>query len=222
VTFDLYSVQFPVDAQTGYAIGWNGTIRKTTDGGTSWVRQSTGFATILKSVCFPVDAQTGYVAGYSGTVLKTTNGGTSWASQITGTTNHLTAVHFPVDARTGYLVGEWGAILVTTDGGTWVEEERAEVRGQKLKIRITATPNPFTEKTVVGYQLSSSGPVRLAVYNITGQVVKVLASVEKRAGIYRETWDGRDRSGRRVQTGIYFLRLEVGDTQAIRKVVILR
>jgi hypothetical protein len=53
-------------------------------------------------------------------------------------------------------------------------------------------------------------------------VVKIFPSVEKRAGIYQETWDGRDRSGRRVQTGIYFLRLEAGDIQAIRKVVILR
>ncbi len=62
------------DANTCYAVGRNGNITKTTDGGISWNTQPSGTTQTLNKVFF-TDINTGYVVGESGTVLKTTNGG---------------------------------------------------------------------------------------------------------------------------------------------------
>ncbi len=48
-----------MDATTGYAVGDNGTILKTTDGGANWTAQTSGTTNNFFSVSFPVDAHTG-------------------------------------------------------------------------------------------------------------------------------------------------------------------
>lgn len=117
---NLQAVQFPVDANTGYAVGANGTILKTTDGGATWKKKGSGTSNNLLAVYFPHNTTTGYAVGVNGTILKTTDGGGSWAAQSSGTANHLRGVHFPVDANTGYVVGDYGTVLKTINGGaTW-------------------------------------------------------------------------------------------------------
>lgn len=117
----LLSVHFPVDTITGYVVGWDGTILKTTDGGLTFSTQNSGTVNPLSSVHFPVDAVTGYAVGDYGTILKTTDGGNTWESQNYNTNSFLRSVHFPVDDRTGYAVGWPGIILKTMDGGvTWL------------------------------------------------------------------------------------------------------
>ena len=85
-TRNLNSVYF-TDNQTGWTVGWDGTILKTTNGGENWVSQSIG-AGMLSSVYF-TDNQTGWVT-MNATILTTTNGGESWNSQSSGTVNGLT------------------------------------------------------------------------------------------------------------------------------------
>jgi len=74
-TFRLCSVHFPADATTGYGVGHNGTILKTTNGGLNWFLQNLVTVNNLYSVHFPVDDLTGYAVGQWGEILKTTNGG---------------------------------------------------------------------------------------------------------------------------------------------------
>ena len=71
-------------------------------------------------------------------------------------------------------------------------------------------------------QLPSPGPVRLTVYNVSGQVVKVLASEPKHVGIYQTAWGGCDESGRRLPSGVYLIRLEARAYRALRQVVLVR
>lgn len=71
---DLFSVIFPVDAQTGFACGSEGRIAKTTDGGSSW-ETSTNLTSNLFSIEFPMDAMTGWVCGAGEVIYQTTNGG---------------------------------------------------------------------------------------------------------------------------------------------------
>jgi photosystem II stability/assembly factor-like uncharacterized protein len=129
------SFHFPVDAQTGYAVGWYNLVKKTTDGGANWIAQDMGLGTdyrLLYGVCFPVNAQTGFIVGEAGAgtrnCWKTTNGGTAWDSLSTGgaTWTTLYSVCFPVDNQTGYAVGVGGGvnnIKKTTNGGTsWIQQ----------------------------------------------------------------------------------------------------
>src|SRR4030095_2049376 len=60
--------------QTGYAVGINGFVIKTTDRGVSWFPQSSSTSAILRSVDF-IDSLNGYAVGDGGVIIKTTNGG---------------------------------------------------------------------------------------------------------------------------------------------------
>ncbi|MDO8425548.1 MAG: YCF48-related protein [bacterium] len=112
---------FMFDSTTGYAVGANGEIRKTTDGGIIWALQTSGTTNRLWSVHFP-DANTGYAVGASSTVVKTTNGGSTWSSVTTGIAGTYNAV-WCTDTSICFVFGTntanpaTGIILKTTNGG---------------------------------------------------------------------------------------------------------
>jgi photosystem II stability/assembly factor-like uncharacterized protein len=111
----ILSVYF-ADAQRGWAVGEQGTVLVSTDGGFSWHRQISGTQGYLLSVYF-ADAQRGWIVGYPGTILATTDGGSSWHPQISGTQEYLLSVYF-ADGQRGWTAGNQGTILATTDGGS--------------------------------------------------------------------------------------------------------
>ena len=118
--FPLMGVHF-VDAQTGWAVGWNGTILATSDGGATWERQTSATSRELEDVHF-VDAQTGWAVGWNGTILATSDGGATWERQTGDPSQRWYGIHF-VDAQMGWVVGWEGTILATSDGGaTWEKQ----------------------------------------------------------------------------------------------------
>ncbi len=79
-TYALNCVDFS-GTNTGFAAGINGSIIKTTDGGTTWLPQSSGVTSILRSIEF-IDSLTGFACGDGGVILKTTNGGVTSIQQV--------------------------------------------------------------------------------------------------------------------------------------------
>jgi predicted CXXCH cytochrome family protein len=133
----LNAVSF-VDTQTGYAVGnrdatlGQGTVLKTSDGGSSWTTltvsylSSTGVPTPLNTTMRAVsfrDASTGWIAGDTGLVLFTQDGGATWTSQKSGA-----QVMYGVaagDGATGHLVGANGVMLRTVnDGLGWLGQQQ--------------------------------------------------------------------------------------------------
>ena len=78
-------------------------------------------------------------------------------------------------------------------------------------------PNPFNQETIIRYELPHQSDVRLAVYNIRGQVVDVLVDEKKYAGIYTVRWD----TGH-IVSGIYFYRLHTQDIDLAQKCVLVK
>jgi hypothetical protein len=86
-------------------------------------------------------------------------------------------------------------------------------------------PNPFGRSgTNISYQIGGSGssPVSLKIYNITGQLVKTLVDDYKTPGRYNAVWDGRSDKGQKVSAGIYIYRLQAGEKNITRKMVLIR
>ena len=111
-----------VNDSTGWAVGSGGTIRRTVDGGETWVAQSSGTYAGLRGVDF-VNDTTGWVVGDNGMILFTADGGATWSQQASGTGVVLKEVCF-VDEQTGWAVGYANTILNTTDGGfIWWPQE---------------------------------------------------------------------------------------------------
>jgi len=78
-------------------------------------------------------------------------------------------------------------------------------------------PNPFNPSTEIRFGLPVAANVRLAVFNVLGQEVALLASGVLPAGVHSRTFDAAV-----LPAGIYFYRLEAGAFSDIRKMILLR
>jgi hypothetical protein len=83
-------------------------------------------------------------------------------------------------------------------------------------------PNPFNPQTVIQYSLSEPAHVRLTIYNVLGQRVRVLVDEYQEAGAKTLLWDGSDNENEEVSSGVYFFRLQAGEFQATKRMVLLR
>lgn len=83
-------------------------------------------------------------------------------------------------------------------------------------------PNPFNPATTIRYSLGDAVNVRLAIYNILGQEVRLLVQQFQAAGNYTVVWDGRDAAGRQVSTGMYVYRLQAGADVVTRKMLLTK
>ena len=73
-------------------------------------------------------------------------------------------------------------------------------------------PNPFNAETTISYDLPEMAHVRLVIYDLTGQKIRILVhNAHHQPGSYTVIWDGRDEDGRSVASGIYLYRLEAVD-----------
>jgi len=72
-------------------------------------------------------------------------------------------------------------------------------------------PNPFTNETNIRYQVGKdNAPVKVEVYNIKGQMLCCLTDQAHAKGVYSQSWDGTDRNGSRVASGMYFIKMSSG------------
>jgi hypothetical protein len=83
-------------------------------------------------------------------------------------------------------------------------------------------PNPFNPETTINYQLPEESRVRVAVYNLLGQQVRILVDKEQPAGRYTVLWDGRNRFGQGMSSGLYIVRMNAGNFVADRKMLLLK
>lgn len=88
-------------------------------------------------------------------------------------------------------------------------------------------PNPFPGAvrpyTIIRWTLPSPSDVSISVFNLLGQQLHTVYSRGfQQAGPGSATWDGRDRNGRQVPSGVYFVRLSAGPTAVVRRVVVRR
>jgi hypothetical protein len=82
-------------------------------------------------------------------------------------------------------------------------------------------PNPFNPSTVIRFSIRVPGHVSIRVFNIAGQLVRVLHDGELHAGVHELAWDGHDDNGRSVSSGVYFYSLEGAGSKLTNRMVLL-
>jgi hypothetical protein len=99
-----------------------------------------------------------------------------------------------------------------------------DLRAQRGDVTILNNViNPLRgEKTGLYYSLSNAGYVTITVFDLKGDIVNVLYRGQRAAGEYSTTWDGRNRGGRVVARGLYFIKLVGPDVNEIRKVLVVK
>lgn len=81
-------------------------------------------------------------------------------------------------------------------------------------------PNPQNRPFSVSYGVGENSRVGIAVYDVSGRKIRDIVNGERSPGVYSASWDLRDEGGRRVASGVYFLRLTSKDKIANKKFVL--
>src|SRR4051812_33425712 len=84
----LFSINFAKDKNTGFAVGADGTILRTDNGGFNWRSQMSPVNTIFSSV-YVKDSLNAVAVGARGVILQTTDGGKNWVQRVTEAKDHL-------------------------------------------------------------------------------------------------------------------------------------
>jgi hypothetical protein len=85
-------------------------------------------------------------------------------------------------------------------------------------------PNPFNPSTKVPFEIAGINPVKveLRVYNLLGQKIAILLEAPLWPGNYEAVWDGKNRFGKAVPSGVYFYELQAGPFRQKRKMILAR
>ncbi|MCS5644561.1 MAG: T9SS type A sorting domain-containing protein, partial [Candidatus Marinimicrobia bacterium] len=83
-------------------------------------------------------------------------------------------------------------------------------------------PNPFNPITKMNYALPKRSRVIISVYNVLGQEVTTLLNKEQDYGYHTVTWNGTDRIGKQVASGVYFARLTTKNFSQTKKMLMLK
>ncbi len=84
-------------------------------------------------------------------------------------------------------------------------------------------PNPFNPVTTVKYEVPPPGGViKVAIYNVGGQVIKTILNGHQPPGFYTITWDGKSDEGVPVASGVYFVQMRAKGFRETKKLVLLK
>jgi parallel beta-helix repeat protein len=164
-------------------------------------------------------------------------------SERTCSTGEFTAAFVDMSRRPVIAEGDEFTIQLIGMGGVSLTEAKRYIISHKeleqayllahISARVEKTtllqnyPNPFNPETWIPYKLASDAAVRIAIYDINGALVRQLSLGYQKAGYYVDRlnaayWDGRNASGEKVASGLYFYQLMAGDFRATRRMVILK
>ena len=83
-------------------------------------------------------------------------------------------------------------------------------------------PNPFNPETAIRFDLVSESEVRLEIFDILGQRVSTLLTGTMAAGSHQVVWNGRSQDDTPLGNGVYFYRLQTGDIDQTRRMLLLK
>ena len=87
-------------------------------------------------------------------------------------------------------------------------------------------PNPFNPNTTIRFGIpeeAAGKTIALKIYDVLGREVATLINRSLKAGYHQVEWNGRNSQGQTVASGIYFYRLQSGNTtRQVKKMILLR
>lgn len=148
-----------LDVNTGTVVGGLGNIRRTTNGGVTWISQTnpTGSGP-LQGVKF-INSNTGFIAGNSRTILFTTDGGTTWINRPHGSNQGIWYDVSFFNANTGVVVGvatTGQPIIRTTDAGLSWNSVTPLIASSYFRVSFSDNNTGFCIGTGSAYALAKT------------------------------------------------------------------
>jgi len=85
-----------------------------------------------------------------------------------------------------------------------------------------AFPNPVVDRTRIAFDLPAARDVEVRIYDVTGAQVRALATGPMGAGRHAIEWNATDAQGRRVRSGVYIVRVRLGEFVRSQKLMVMR
>lgn len=197
----------------GIGVGSSGAVR-TTDGGSTWLPTAIpGTSTVVSSAgygnCFWVAK--GQVVYFS------SDRGVSWELSFTGGIGSITHINMTPSFGTvaGWTVSAIGGIAYHQPIIDLAVGDNKEKANGYLLLRNY--PNPFNPSTTIEYELPRASFVKLSVFNVLGEEMRLLVNEEQDAGTHQLKFDADG-----LPSGIYFYRIQTRDFNQSRKMIFLK
>jgi hypothetical protein len=137
-------------------------------------------------------------------------------------------IDIPVDNILGYLVVDTLDILTETGYHKVIIKVDSDLLSSMTEPKSNASlsriesiiPNPFNNMTRITFSLDKPLNASLIVYNLQGQMIRVLDDQAFSAGKHELVWDRKDESGNEVSSGIYLLKLETERGVDLKKLIV--
>ncbi|MCF7911399.1 MAG: T9SS type A sorting domain-containing protein [Candidatus Cloacimonetes bacterium] len=111
---------------------------------------------------------------------------------------------------------------IEDNGNSYDLEYLPEDNITELDKLISIYPNPFNPETQITFNLPEAEQVNISVYNLKGQLVKILTNEILPSGNNTLIWDGRNTTGRKVSSGVYLLRLKSSNGIVSKKIMLIK
>lgn len=134
--------------------------------------------------------------------------------------NNVDFIHENVVFMSGYMI-----LCLTTSNATGYNGDPLIIDDVEQPVDFNlqkAFPNPFNGEVVIPISLKHGQPVNLSIYNILGELIYTLVEENIDAGRTIFTWDGLTHKGFAAPTGIYLVRLAIGDQFKTQKILLLK
>ncbi|MBD3236350.1 MAG: T9SS type A sorting domain-containing protein [Candidatus Eisenbacteria bacterium] len=106
---------------------------------------------------------------------------------------------------------------------TGVEDEGQSHMSGPVNYLFNSRPNPFSSSATLRFNLASECHANLAIYDVSGRLIRTLVDGQTAAGEHTVVWDGTDNAGRRLDSGIFWMKLQADNGyRSQNKIVVLK
>lgn len=187
-------------------------VFRSTDNGDHWIATTQTTGTFRRFVMTSDGVI--YAGSREGQVICSTDGGVVWTDQSTG---------LPGGTIESLTLTPSGRLLVgTTEQGVY--RTTTVVTGMSTGSTVPSEtqllqnyPNPFNPSTTIRYRIPERTHVRLSVYSVLGQEVRVLRDGMEESGDHMVIFDAQG-----LASGVYIYRLQAGTSRSSKQLVVIR
>jgi len=224
---------------------WEVYFSRSTDGGSSWITnvklsrsgENTWYNAIEAQHDTLLVVWEDYRDGASSIYKKVSfDGGLHWSEDHPEVTSQGLSTFPKLSYSEGsyymvwqdYRSGNWEVYFKEVDIDLPVSIEGGDPAGDILipgaMFLSQNYPNPFNPQTEISFDVPGTGavPVTLKIYNVRGELIKVLREGNYNPGHNRIIWDGTDHMNRPVASGVYLYTLEMMGERITRKMLLVR
>ena len=103
-----------------------------------------------------------------------------------------------------------------------VMEAEDSIQLPPITFNLKNYPNPFNPETTISFELSKPGNVVLNIYNLKGELVKMLINNQMSNGKHSIVWDGKDNNGKICSSGVYCYKIESNGRVETKKMLLMK